>query len=330
MFSHFSYSQQKKKETRAEKKERKEKERLQKRYENIDTFPKNFLFRPKYIYPTVIFNVSNRDNNGLSFDWQPSMPGLVGASIRIKKVYASAVFKLPASASLIAKYGNTKFRDIFVNIDGRVVSWTMFYRDYKGFYLDSYEKFYPEWNRQSDGYPKVRNLRIIEGGLNVGFNFNKKFSLNAAFAQTERQKRGAGSFLMSVSERYQHIETDSNIVPFSQQNNYPNLYRLQNGDFYTTLLSFGSGYQFVLKKFHLTPIILLGTGIQFQNYFLEHEHRFRVNVPTYVNGRAQLGYNGDHFFINFIYAIEFNSIPIKETRIRLYRQNIEVGAGIRF
>lgn len=325
-----SYSQKKKKETREEKRERKEKERLQKRYENIDTFPKNFLFRPKFIYPTVIVNVSNRDNNGQSFDWQPSMPGLVGASIRIKKVYASAVFKLPPSSSQIAKYGNTKFRDIYVNIEGRIVQWTMFYRDYKGYYLDNYQKFYPNWDRENNGYPKANSLRIIEGGLNVGFNFNKKFSLNAAFTQTERQKKGAGSFLMNISERYQHLETDTNIVPFSELDHYPNLYRLQNGDFYTTLLGFGSGYQFVYKKFHITPVILLGTGVQFQNYFLQNEHKFRVNIPTYVNGRAQMGYNGDNFFVNLIYGIEFNSIPIRETLIRLYRQSIEFGAGVRF
>ena len=135
---------------------------------------------------------------------------------------------------------------------------------------------------------------------------------------------------MHISERYQHIESDSNIVPTNQQNNYPNLNRLQNGDFYTTLLSFGSGYQFVFKKFHMTPVILLGTGVQFQNYFLADEHRFRLNIPTYANGRAQIGYNGDNFFMNLIYSIEFNSIPIKETRIRLLRQSFEVGAGIRF
>ena len=42
-----AYSQKRTKETREEKRARKEKEKLQKRYENIDTFPKNFLFRPK-------------------------------------------------------------------------------------------------------------------------------------------------------------------------------------------------------------------------------------------------------------------------------------------
>lgn len=329
--SHTSFAQKKHKETREEKKERKKKEKEKNKIpENIEVFPKNFLFKPKFVYPEVVFNVTSRKKNGESFNWKPAMPGIVGAAIRIKKVYVSAMFKLPASKSLQEKYGNTEFRDIYVNIQGRIVSWGIYYRDYKGFYLNDYQKFYSNWNKDSLGYPKSSDLHVIESGLNLGFNFNKNFSMNAAFAQSERQKKGAGSFLVTLSERYQRIETGANIVPPGQQDNYPNLDNLQGGDFFTTILSFGSGYQFVYKKFHLTPVVLLGTGVQFQSYLQNNFKRFWVNVPTYANGRAQLGYNGDNFFANIIYSIEFNTVPIKESRIRLYRQAIEFGMGIRF
>lgn len=322
---------QKKKETREEKKERKRKEKEAKKIpENIEVFPKNFLFKPKFVYPEVIFNVTSRNKSGENFNWRPSMPGLVGAAIRIKKVYAAAVFKLPSSPARKEKYGDTQFRDIYINIQGRIVSWGLFYRDYKGYYLSNYSKFYSSWNEDSLGYPKAKNLHVTEGGLNLGFNFNKGFSLNAAFAQSERQKKSAGSFLMNISERYQRIETDTNIVPPGQQDNYPNLDRLKSGDFFTTIIALGAGYQFVKNKFHFTPVVLLGTGIQFQSYQQTNRNRFWINVPTYAMGRAQLGYNGDNFFVNLIYSIEFNTIPIKESRIRLYKQTAEIGMGIRF
>ena len=57
---------------------------------------------------------------------------------------------------------NTKFRNIFVNIQGRTLNWSLFYRDYKGFYLENYSQFYPNWNKDSLGYPKTDKLRIIE------------------------------------------------------------------------------------------------------------------------------------------------------------------------
>ena len=345
LFSLTSYSQSRKEKKLAEKKriehikqrkkEVKDSLRAAKKArggvpENIEVFPKNFLLKPKFVYPLVVFNVSSRQKEGSSFNWKPAMPGLVGLAIRIKKVYIAAMFKLPASKTLIEKYGDTRFRDIFVNIQGRIVSWGIFYRDYKGFYLSDYKKFYPNWRQDSLGFPASKNLHVIEGGLNIGFNFNKSFSLNAAFAQSERQKKSAGSFLMTVSERYQRIETDSNIVPVNQTLYYPNLDKLIAGDFLTTVLSLGAGYQFVMGKFHFTPVVLLGTGFQIQNYQQPGRNLWRMNIPTYANGRAQFGYNGNKFFANIIYSIEFNTVPIKESRIRLLRQAIEFGMGIRF
>ncbi len=303
--------------------------------ENIETFSRDFMFRPRFVIPTVWFNVSSRlTGQGGSFTWKPAMPGVVGAAVKIKKVYVSAAVKLPSDDRFKKIYGNTKSRDIYVNIQGRVLLWTIFYRDYKGFYLADYQKNYPNWNRDSLGYPKSPNLRVIEGGLNLGFNFNKAFSMNAAFAQTERQKKGAGSFLMAISERYQHIETDSNIVPAKQAAYYPSLNKLVQGNFFSTIVSFGAGYQFVVGHFHFTPVLLAGTGVQVQSYTQNIDHvnqsKLRFNIPTYANAKAQVGYNGAHFFTNVTYQLEFNSVPIKEARVRLIHNWIEFGVGMRF
>lgn len=311
------------------KKEKKKKEK--KIPENIEVFEQKFMFRPRFVIPTVWFNVSGRGfNNGDAFTWKPAMPGIVGAAIKIKKVYISAAVQLPGSNHYKQKYGDSKSRNIYVNIQGRTLLWTLFYRDYKGFYLSDYQKHVPNWNQDSLGFPKSPNLRVIEGGVNLGFNFNKNFSMAAAFSQTERQKKGAGSFLMGISERYQHIEGDTNIVPLSEEIHYPSLSRLKQGNFFSTIISLGAGYQFVVKKFHFTPIVMLGSGVQIQSYTQTNHTKLRFNLPTYALGRAQIGYNGDHFFTNVIYSLEFNSIPIRESRIRLVHNWIEFGVGMRF
>jgi hypothetical protein len=298
--------------------------------ENIKVFPKNFLIKPKYVFPSLVFNVSNRDHNGESFNWRPSIPAVVGGALRIKKFYISMAFRLPANATHEKKFGKTTFQDYYINFQSRIVAWTIFYRDYKGFYMNDYKKFYPDWREDSLGFPQAKNLHIIEGGMNLGFNFNKNFSLNAAFAQSERQKKSAGSFLMTISERYQRIETDSNIIPANQAIHYPNLNRFVAGDFLTTIISLGCGYQIVMGKFHFTPVVLIGSGFQIQNYQQTGTNIWRMNIPTYANGKAQFGYNGDNFFANIIYGAEFNSIPIKESRMRLFYHVIEFGIGVRF
>jgi hypothetical protein len=300
--------------------------------ENIETFSKNFLIRGKFIYPTVSINVSDRSRfrKGKKFMYLPAMPGVVGFALKIKKVYVSAAVQLPASEALKRKYGTSKFRDININIQGRVVQWGLFYRDYQGFYLNNYEPHYPGWNRDSLGFPRTAGLRVREMGLNLGFNFNKSFSLNAAFAQGERQKKSAGSFLLGLSPRFQRIDADSNFVPPGQEAYYPNLHKLKYGNFITSLISFGAGYQFVVKKFHFTPVVMAGTGVQIQNFRQTYFRHTRLNIPTYLNAKAQVGYNGDHFFVNLIYQTEFNSIPIRESRVRLFHNWLEAGMGLRF
>jgi hypothetical protein len=304
---------------------------LRKHPENIEEYKKVFMFKPRYSYPSVTLNVTSRKKEGEKFNWKSYTPGIVGLAIKIKKVYISGGVEIPQSPALIKKYGDTKARDIFIAFNQRVVLWTFFYRDYKGFYLSDYNQFYPNWNKDSTYYPKSPNLHIREGGINIGFNFNRNFSVNSAFAQSERQKKSAGSFMMNFSERYQHIETDTiNIVPPSQADNYPNLNKLRSGDFLTTIIGLGMGYQVVMGKFHFTPIVLLGSGVQFQSYQQVGANRLWANIPTYANAKAQLGYNGDYFFINAIYNLEFNSIPIKESRMRFFYNAIEGNLGFRF
>jgi hypothetical protein len=298
--------------------------------ENIEVFPKTFLVRPRFVYPEVSINVSNRlFGKGERFRYKPAMPGVVGLSLKIKKVYISFAIQLPASEQLKRKYGNTKFRDINLNVQGRKLLWNLFYRNYKGFYLKNYESYYPNWNKDSLGYPQSDGLRIVEVGLNLGFIFNKKFSMNAAFSQGERQKKSAGSFLMGVSERYHRMVVDTSFVPPTQGDLYPNLNKFKYGDFISSLFYVGYGYQFVVKHFHFTPVVMAGTGFQIQNYRQIDRKRFWINIPTYATAKAQLGYNGDHFFANLIFITEFNTIPIKESKIRLFHNWLEFGIGMR-
>ena len=107
----------KKKLTKAEKKEKKKQEKEKNKIpENIEVFPGNFLIRPRFVYPIVSVNVSNRlFGKGEKFSYMPAMPGVVGLSLKIKKVYISAALQLPASEALKKKYGVTKFRNININ-----------------------------------------------------------------------------------------------------------------------------------------------------------------------------------------------------------------------
>lgn len=328
-FNLAAFAQAKPKKVSRPEKEKKEKRKTVP--ENIEVFPKNFLIRPRFVYPTISLSVNSRlSGRGDKFVYLPAMPGVVGLSLKIKKVHISGAIQLPAREELKRTYGTSKFRNINMNIQGRYVQWGLFYRDYKGFYLDNYKTYYPEWNTDSLGYPQKPDLRIIEAGISLGFNFNRSFSMNAAFVQGERQKKSAGSFLLGFTERYQRIDSDTSFVPPSQEKNYPNLNRFKYGNFISTILSLGFGYQIVKGKFHVTPVFMCGSGLQIQSYAQTNRNLLWINIPTYASAKAQVGYNGDHFFTNIIYQLEFTSVPIRESRIRLVNRCFEVGMGLRF
>lgn len=330
LFNINTYAQKQSPNDNTAKKEKKKK-RENKASENIEVFARNYFVRPRYEYPQISVNTTNRlFGKGEKFKYKPSVQGLVGLSFKIKKIFFSFTVQLPLSEPQKRLYGTTKFTDISVIVPVRTLLWSVYYRDYKGFYLKTYEPYYPNWNKDSLGYPKSPGLRIIEAGMNLCFTFNNNFSMNAAFAQGERQKKSAGSFLAGIFEHYQRVEVNTNFVPATQELLYPNLDKFKYGDFISSIFYFGYGYQFVFNRFHFTPVGTMGTGFQVQNYRQVDKKSFRLDVPTTANFKAQIGYNGDHFFTNIIYITEFNTIPIKESKIRLFHNWLVFGIGVRF
>ena len=111
---------------------------------------------------------------------------------------------------------------------------------------------------------------------------------------------------------------------------YPNLDKFKYGDFISIIAYAGYGYQFVYKKYHFTPIAQIGSGLQLQSFTQTDKSNLLLNVATYAIFKAQLGYNGDRFFANIIGFTEFNTIPIKESKIRIFHNWLEFGMGFRF
>ncbi len=314
------------------KKERKKKEKKKKEKkipENIEEIPKVFSFRPKYVLPSTVLDITNKGGNGLRFNYIPFIQGVVGAGIRIKSVYVSYSMTLPISSINQVKYGKTNFYDLGLVIQTRVTGIEFYYQDYQGFYLIRPEKYYPGWTN-TDAYPQKPNLRTVNAGINLSFVTNHNFSPNAAFAQSERQKTSCGAFMIGVTERYTQLSNDSSIVPLPLQNDYPTLNKLRMGNYYSSILSLGMGYAFVHKKFSVTPVILVGSGLLAEDNHNTDGSVVQIKVPIYADVKMAIGYNANHFYTNLILNAEMNSLPLDETRLQVYHGSIEFGLGIRF
>jgi hypothetical protein len=297
--------------------------------ENIEVIPKVFALRPKYVLPSTIFDVTNKDGMGLRFNYIPFIQGVVGAGIKIKSVYVAYSMTLPTTTAEEKQYGRTTFYDIGLTIQTRVTGIDLFYQDYKGYYLLHPEKYYPGWSTANPA-PQKPNLHTTNAGMNLSFVTNHNFSPNAAFAQSERQKTSRGAFIIGITERFTRLSNDSSIVPVAEAAFYPTLNKLRLGNFYSSILSVGFGYSFIHNYLSVTPVLMGGSGLLGEDYQLTDGNHLQMKVPVYADFKIAIGYNGNHFYTNIILQAELNSLPLEETRLRMYHGSVEFGLGVRF
>lgn len=133
-------------------------------------------------------------------------------------------------------------------------------------------------------HPDMR-VNLYGGSFMWIFN-NKKFSYKAAFNQSERQLKSAGSFQLGSSLYYSKIKSDTN-------NDFENLqFGIIGGYAYTWVLN---------KDWYITGSSSIGLNIgNTPNHFFQK----KLNVYPTLNNRFAAGYNHDNW--SFVFSSYFN------------------------
>ena len=295
---------------------------------NIEFIESNFSFTPKYKAQTALWRIRDKIGQGQTFNYIPNVLGVAGGQLTIKGISISYLHKLPVSKSNQEKFGNTEFEGIEIDIQTRVVGLSFYYTRYRGFYLDKPDRYDSIWVN-GDNYPRRSDLQAMSIGLKTHFTFNKKFSMKAAFEQTERQKKSAGSFMMMFGDHFMEIKSDSSLIPISEQGEFGSFGKFSGGSFNTFFSAVGAGVSLIKGNFNFTPVLLVGVGIQAQFYSYDQSDKVEIKAPLYFHFRNSVGINGDNLFIRLVYAIEYNSIPFKEAGMEMYYMALEMSIGFR-
>lgn len=307
-----------------EKKQKKEK----KLPENIEEIKSKFTFNPFYTYQTTVFGISKKMFSDY-IKYRPNVLGSVGCGFSVNSIRFGFSIKVPASERNTSEFGSTKYRSFSLGMQMRIVGLNAYYERYKSFYLDRPGSHFDTWN-DSLPHPTYPGLDITTAGGYIHFVFTKSFSINAAFDQTERQKKSAGSFMIMLSDRYTKIEVDTSIVPAKYQSEYEEMSKYRTGGFNTIFIAPGCGYSIVKGYFSITPIVLMGAGLQVQYYKTTETNRLRGGLPLYMSFKNAIGYNSDRFFAQLIFAADFNRYWIKDTHMKLSFISVKGGLGYRF
>lgn len=189
------------------------------------------------------------------------------------------------------------------------------YNWFTNYYEKNTSNFYKNFNDSTPfyDYGKLRSLNTFINYTH--FTNYKKFSYRAAYTGTARQKKSAASFLYFFNTNYNRLESDSAIIPFQIRKNYNQFGELNR--LYNIRLAAGaggSGTLVLFKSFFINGTLLVGPGLQFQQYSFKATSGFknRVNTMYLADLRFAIGINLNRFVLSNVTLINYQAYSISK------------------
>jgi len=195
------------------------------------------------------------------------------------------------------KLGKTRSVDFQAHHYGSKLGYDLSLQKYKGFYLED--------DNSSADFILCPDLMVQQYGLSGYYILNSKtFSYRAAFNQSEKQRKSAGSIILGTGVYFTKIKSDSSFV-YSKGNALDNF---QFG------VSVGYAYTWVLgKRWHISAAVT--GGINFGSEKIKTFGRQKLEVYPTVFPRLAVGYNHELWALRLSYIsnMTFPSFSEDET-----------------
>lgn len=274
---------------------------------------RTFLEAPLYNFGFEDISSQKRSDavDGKLIEFEPNISTNIGLGIAYLGYGISGSLPLSSAGNDPTRYGKTSYFDFQFNYTSRRWGADFFYQNYRGFYLKEPEKFI-------EGYvpgmpnPQFGGLRILNTGVGAFYNFNDRYSANAAFSQGERQLSSAGSFVADSAVSYTQIDTGASLVPSSQIAQYPDLDRYRGGEYWLWVSRIGYGYNFIYRRMTLGALLAFGPNLQHQTNFTESGSGSALRVSVSARVRASLWFEFHDEFLGLVAMIDANRIEIEE------------------
>lgn len=246
--------------------------------------------------------IDDEQNKSIMYD--PNENLNFGLGFNYKWMGFSAAFNFGAVNNDDDIYGKTK-HPLTLQLDIFPKGWLLnvSLQTYKGYYWSNPEDFNdyfdPKWNA-NDSLEIRPDMVTVSFGLSGFYAFNKnKFSYLAAYANTEQQKKSAGSFLLGGSFSLYGILADNPILPYHLKDVYPNSYAIN--EITSSLLGVLAGYSYTLvikKHFYANAALLL--GLNYQKVSIHNLNDTQVDIlhkaSTNSVARFSMGYSKPRYY----------------------------------
>lgn len=266
----------------------------------IRPFSQEFAIKPLlyYNYTSIIHEIDEKNEE----TYRPNSPVSVGFNL----AYKNFSFTIGYGFNFMrdSKKGDTKSLDLQYHYFGRKIVTDVFFQRYKGYYMQEDEK----------QYTLFPDIRISQYGVHSLYVFNHhKFSYKAAFDQSEKQLRSAGSWQAGGGIYYNEIASDSTLsltrgriqnYQISISGGYVHTWVINRRLFISGGLSIGANFGMQdthwLKKVELSPSMFprlsvgyvatkwsLGVSAMVNRMYVTHNDPIKMLFDT---GYFQIGY----------------------------------------
>lgn len=268
--------------------------------------------------------------------YKPNGSSSMGVGVSYSWLSAELTTRVPLinRSSRLAK-GKTHQFGTSLSYNGRRVWFSTSYQRYQGLYLNNPEVLEEDWFGAHTDYPQRPDLESQMWYNSVYYCFNhQRFSNPASLMQRERQKKGAGSFLVGATIIFTRIKADSSLFPQAVKPLFPtdaNLIKYRSFSY-----SVNAGYIRTFVFRNCLFMTLLGRpGVALHNASSlsmgEHTRALPLRLGLQGDSRVTAGYNDGRYFVGATYSVVFLSGNLAGSSIlRSYNTDIRLVAGLHF
>ena len=258
----------------------------------------------------------------------------LGAGVNFRSFGLSLATKVPIFQNSEFKHGETKRFGIQSYIYSSKFTVDLLTSFLKGYYLVNSSTHLKSYTKEKDYQrPDISSANI---GISVNYIFNNsRFSYKAAFSDTERQKKSAGSLIAGGSVISYRTKADSSIIPREIDGKYFMKSRdISKSGVLAFNANIGYAYSLVfLKNGIFTLSYILGTGIQDNTFDREVDSEIdRWRFSMNHSGRVGIGYRFNRYYlrIGIIRSTQYTNLKYNDLGIGNGTNFMQVSLGKRF
>lgn len=294
----------------------------------IRDFPNYFFVYPVLKQRSLNFELEKENGSPGVVSYKPNNQYSFGVGLYLFEIGFELTVAVPLDDKSIELYGESKARDVQLNLLGKKWGLDAIYQRYRGFYVTDSRQEVPS----GDPYPQRPDIVSRNIGLTGSYVFNnQRFSFRSAYNFAERQMFSKGSLIMLGAISGFRLSADSSILNNSQTLNFGEELAFTKLRFTTIAVAPGYTYSVVFHNFFLNGTLALGPAhhwIVYKRESLREQQDTELN--SFVAARIALGYNGPRLFGGISFVSQGSNVKFSNAEFASNNGSFKILIGYRF